>query len=101
MLAAWPLPDGDNPFGNRQAAEGRGSRLAVIALSGLGVALVASTPIMVAAYLGRDAWWAWLVPVFGLAWALMIGGAVVAWVGRTLRGSEAELCERLSPIALN
>ena len=100
ICAPWPLPDGDNPFGNRQGAEGRGGRLAVIALSGLGSALVLSTPIIVAAYAGRAAWWGWLVPVVATIWAVAIGGATLTWVGRRLAGSEPELLEMLSPRAM-
>ena len=100
VLGAWPLSDGDNPFGNRQGAEGRGSKLAIIALSGLGTAFMLSTPIMAYAYIGREAWWGWLVPVVGLVYALTIGAAVLHWVGRRLAGAEPELVEQLSPIAM-
>jgi hypothetical protein len=100
ICAPWPLSDGDNPFGNRQGAEGRGGRLAAIALSGLGSALILSTPIIVAAYAGRDAWWGWLVPGAAMIWATAIGGATLAWVGRRLAGSEPELLEVLSPRAM-
>jgi ABC-2 type transport system permease protein len=100
ILAPWPLSDGDNPFGNRQGAEGRGGRLAATALSGLGAALVLSTPIIVAAYAGREAWWGWLVPLVATAWAVAIGAATLRWVGRRLAGSEPELLELLSPRAM-
>ena len=94
------MSDGDNPFGNRQGAEGRGGRLAAIALSGLGSALVLSAPIILAAYAGRDAWWGWLVPAVATIWAVAIGGATLAWVGRRLAGAEPELLEILSPRAM-
>jgi ABC-2 type transport system permease protein len=101
VLAPWPLPDGDNPFGNRQAAEGRGGRLATVALSGLGVAIVAVTPLLVAAWILLESPWVWTVPVIGIAWAAVLGGAVLRWVGNHLAGNEPELVERLSPIAVN
>jgi ABC-2 type transport system permease protein len=101
ILAPWPLPDGDNPFGNRQAAEGRGARLAVIALSALGAVLVLATPIILGAYLGRDHWWGWLFPVVGLVWSGAAYALVIRWLGRHLRGREPELLEVLSPLAVN
>lgn len=101
LLAPWPLPDGDNPFGNRQAAEGRGGRLAAIALSGLACAVVAATPLLVAAYIGLGESWVWLVPAVGMVWALGVGWAVLRWVGNHLDANRIELVERLSPIALN
>lgn len=101
LLAPWPLPDGDNPFGNRQAAEGRGGRLAAIALSGLACAVLAATPLLIAAYLGLGEAWVWLVPAVGMAWALAIGWLVLRWVGIHLEANRIDLVERLSPIALN
>ena len=101
ILAPWPLPDDDNPFGNRQAAEGRGGRLAAIALSGLGVAILAASPILIAAYAGLDQPWVWGVPVVGLVWAVLLGAVVLRWVGRHLAIHSVELVERLSPIAVN
>ena len=95
------LVDGDNPFGNRQAAEGRGGRLAAIALSGLACAVVAATPLLVAAYVGLGEGWVWAVPAIGMVWALAIGWAVLRWVGVHLDANRIELVERLSPIALN
>lgn len=101
VSAPWPLPDGDNPFGNRQAAEGRGAKLAITALSGLASALVLSGPIVGAAWIGRDAAWVWFVPVAGLAWAGLLVAAVVTWVGQNVAGREPELLEQLSPLAVN
>lgn len=101
ILAPWPLPDGDNPFGNRQASEGRGSKLAVTALSGLFGGIIASSPIMLAAFVGRDAGWVWWVPALGMLWAGAIAGAVVYWLGNNLAGREPELVEVLSPLAVN
>ena len=101
ILGAWPLSDGDNPFGTRQGAEGRGSRLAIIALSGLGSGALLSLPIIGTAYGARDLAWRWLVPLGGLVWALVIFAAVLGWVGRRLAGNEPELVEQLSPIAMN
>ncbi len=100
ICAPWPLSDGDNPFGNRQGAEGRGGRLATIALSGLAAALVLATPIIAAAHAGRGEWWAWLVPVIASAWAVVIGAATLGWAGRRLDGREPELLEQLSPRAM-
>lgn len=100
ILAPWPLSDGDNPFGNRQAAEGRGGRLAAVALSGLASGMVLSAPLLLAAYIGRHSWWAWLVPIVGLLWSALHAALVLRWVGRTLAGQEPELLERLSPIAV-
>ncbi len=101
LLAPWPLPDGDNPFGNRQAAEGRGGRLAAIALSGLACSLLAATPMLIAAAIGLDTGWIWLVPAVGLVWAVAVGWLVLRWVERHLADHAIELVERLSPIALN
>ena len=101
LLAPWPLPDGDNPFGNRQAAEGRGGRLAATALSGLACAVVAATPLLIAAYVGIDQRWVWFVPAVGMVWALAVGWAVLRWVGHHLDANRIDLVERLSPIALN
>ena len=66
----------------------------------LGSALVLSAPIILAAYAGRDAWWGWLVPALATIWAVAIGGATLAWVGRRLAGAEPELLEILSPRAM-
>ena len=44
-LAPAALPDWDNPFGNRQSNEGRGIRLAIIALVGMVTIVVLSLPI--------------------------------------------------------
>ena len=44
-LAPAPLPDWDNPFGNRQSNEGRGLRLVIIALVGMVSVTVLSAPI--------------------------------------------------------
>lgn len=101
VLAPWPVPDGDNPFGNRQAADGRGGRLARIALSGLGMALLASTPLLVATFVLLPDAGVWLVPVVGLVYAVGVYAAVMRWVGRQLDGSEPEFVELLSPLALN
>ena len=101
LLAPWPLPDGDNPFGNRQAAEGRGGRLAAIALSGLACAVLAATPMLVAAAVGLDTGWIWLVPALGMVWAVLVGWLVLRWVERHLAANAIDLVERLSPIALN
>ena len=100
VLGAWPLSDGDNPFGNKQSAEGQGARLATIALSGLGVSLVLSLPLILAAYLGRDQWWGWATPGVGLVGAAAVYALVVEWVGRRLDGHEPELVEQLSPVAV-
>ena len=91
ILGAWPLSDGDNPFGNKQSAEGQGSRLAIIALSGLGVSLVLSLPMILIAYIDRDTWWGWATPAAGTALALATGALVISWVGRRLSGAEPEL----------
>ncbi len=101
LLAPWPVPDGDNPFGNRQAADGRGGRLARVALSGLGVALLASTPLLVATLvlLGDSA--VWFVPLFGMMYAASCYALVLRWLGHRLSGTEPELVETLSPLALN
>ncbi len=101
VLAGWPVPDGDNPFANRQAAHGRQARLALVGLGGMfGTGLLAA-PVVAFAYLGREASWAPLVPAAATLVTLATGGAVLAWAGRRLGGSEPELLERLSPIALN
>ena len=100
ILGPWPLSDGDNPFGNKQASEGQGSRLAIIALSGLGVSLVISLPMILIAYVGRDQWWGWATPVIGTAVAVAVGALVIGWVGRRLGGAEPELVQELSPIAV-
>jgi ABC-2 type transport system permease protein len=101
ILAPWPLPDGDNPFGNRQGAEGRGARLAAVALGGLGSVLVGAAPLILTAWLARDRPWVWLVPVVATAAATAVYAGVVLWLGRRLRGREPELLEVLSPRAVN
>lgn len=100
ILGAWPLSDGDNPFGNRQAAEGRGGRLAAIALSGLAASLVVSLPLVLVTYVGRDQWWGWAMPAVGMVVAAAICGVALDWAGRRLDGNEPELVEQLSPVAL-
>jgi len=100
IVAPWPLSDGDNPFGNRQGAEGRGGRLAAVALSGLGSALVLSAPIIVAAHVALGSWWAWLVPLIALLWACSLAAATLRWVGTRLAGHEPDLVEILSPRAM-
>lgn len=98
VLAPWPLPDGDNPFGNRQA-DGRGPRLILVAMSGLFTVAMLSAPMLVVSYVTRDSGWVWLVPFGGLGFALVVGAVVVWWVGRRLRGREPDLVELLSPLA--
>jgi ABC-2 type transport system permease protein len=101
LVAPFPLPDGDNPFGNRQASEGRGIRIAMIALGGLLSIVVVSSPVVVAAFLGRDSAAGWIAAGAGVLWALLIDVAVIRWVGRYLHGREPELLSLLSPLAVN
>jgi ABC-2 type transport system permease protein len=101
LKVAWPLPDGDNPFANRQATSGRQARLAVIGLSGVFGSGIVSAPIIVAAYVWRESSWGFLVPAIGTAAALAFGAAVLAWASRRLDGSEPEYLELLSPLAMN
>jgi ABC-2 type transport system permease protein len=101
LIAPFPLPDGDNPFGNRQASEGRGIRIAAIAFGGLGSILVLSSPIVAFAYLGRDSAAGWVAAGAGLLWAFAIAAVVVRWVGNYLNGREPELLSLLSPLAVN
>lgn len=101
LVAGWPLPDGDNPFGNRQASDGRGARLALIGLGGLFSIVLLASPVIGSAWVLRDEASVWLVPVVGLGWAALIGAGVLRWAGRRLRGNEPELLARLAPLALH
>lgn len=100
-LAPAPLPDWDNPFGNRQANEGRGLRLVVIAVVGMVVVSLLSAPILVAAFRSLEFWWRWLVPVAALGYAIVPFSLAALWVGRYLRGKEPDLIETLAPRAMN
>jgi ABC-2 type transport system permease protein len=100
-IAPAALPDWDNPFGNRQSNEGRGLRLAAIAIVGIGVILVLSAPIFVLLFSVYESWLAWLVPIAGLAYAAIPFGLATLWVGRYLRGREPHLIATLAPRAMN
>jgi ABC-2 type transport system permease protein len=101
IIAGWPLPDGDNPFGNRQASDGRGGRLAAVALGGLITIVGLASPIVGAAYVLRDGAGTWVAVAVGLLWAVGIDLAVVRWTERRLRCREPELLSHLAPLALN
>lgn len=100
-LSPAPLPDFDNPFGNRQANESRGSRIVVIGITGLVAVTLLSIPVFVIAFSVLDRWYLWLSPLLGLAYAVAIFLLAARWSGRRLRGREPELIERLAPRALN
>lgn len=100
-LAPAALPDWDNPFGNRQSNEGRGLRLAVIAVVGMVVVFVLSAPIFIAVFRSFDHWWLWLLPFASLAYALVPFALVSTWAGRHLAGREPDLVELLAPRAMN
>ena len=101
IVSPYPLPDGDNPFGNRQASEGRGLKIAITAFSGLFAIMTAAGPVVLGAYLGRNSAAGWIAAGAGLAWAVLLDVLVVRWVTRRLRGSEPELLSILAPLAVN
>jgi len=92
-LSPAPLPDFDNPFGNRQANESRGSRIVVIGLSGLVVVTLLSIPVFMISFSVLAQWYVWLTPLAGLAYTV----AVFLLAAQR----EPELIERLAPRALN
>ena len=100
-LAPAALPDWDNPFGNRQANEGRGLRLIIIAIVGMVVIAALSAPIFIVVFNSFDHWWLWLSPLAALAYAALPFWLASLWVGRYLRGKEPHLIETLAPRALN
>jgi len=100
-LAPAALPDWDNPFGNRQSNEGRGLRLAVIAIAGMVSVSVLSAPIFVIVFRSFNQWWMWLVPLGALAYAAVPFGLVSIWAGRYLHGREPDLIEIIAPRAMN
>jgi ABC-2 type transport system permease protein len=99
-VAAFPIADGDNPFGNRQAMQGRGMRLVLSSLAGLAAVVVLSAPVVLAVYLGRNAWWGWMSVAGGLVWGMGLYALALRWVGRKVTGSEPELLATLAPRAL-
>jgi ABC-2 type transport system permease protein len=99
-VAAFPISDGDNPFGNRQAMQGRGIRLVVAALVGLSAIGLLTMPVVIAAYLGRHEWWGWLSIGLGTLYALGVAALVLRWATRRLRGREPEFIALLAPRAL-
>lgn len=101
VVSPAPLPDWDNPFGNRQGNESRSTRIAVIAISGMVTIIVLSAPIFVATFQVLSSAWLWLMPVAGLAYSVTIFLLVSWWAGSFLRGREPLLIERLAPRALN
>ena len=100
-LAPAALPDWDNPFGNRQSNEGRGIRLAVIAIVGMIVIAVLSMPIFIVVFRSFDSWTLWLLPFLGVAYAAIPFGLATIWVGHYLKGREPHLIATLAPRALN
>jgi len=100
-LAPAPLPDWDNPFGNRQSNEGRGLRLVIIALVGMISVTVLSAPILILIFRSFGNWWLWLLPFAALVYASVPFGLASMWVGRYLRGKEPDLIEILAPRAMN
>jgi len=100
-LAPAALPDWDNPFGNRQSNEGRGLRLAVIAVVGMIVISLLSLPLLIVAVRALNSWTVWLTPLAGLAYVAVPFGLAAMWVGRFLHGREPHLIATLAPRALN
>lgn len=100
-LAPAALPDWDNPFGNRQSNEGRGIRLAVIAVVGMVTVVVLSAPIFIAVFRSFGHGWMWLVPLASLGYALVPFVIASTWAGRHLHGREPDLIELLAPRAMN
>ncbi|MEM7096396.1 MAG: hypothetical protein AAF567_25550 [Actinomycetota bacterium] len=101
VVSPAPLPDWDNPFGNRQGNESRATRVAVIALGGVASAIGLSAPIFIVLFRSLREWYLWLVPLGGLVYAVTLFLLVSLWSGRYLRGREPKLIERLAPRALN
>ena len=96
-----PLPDMDNPFGNRQGNESRGVRLVGIVFAGLFLTMLATLPTLILAVIGLGEWWVWFVPLAGFLQGLGALGVAAWWVGWFLDGREPDLIERLAPRALN
>ena len=96
-----PLPDWDNPFGNRQGNESRSIRLVGIVFTGLFLTMLLSLPTLILAVIGLGEWWVWFVPLVGIAQGSVLLALAVWWVGRFLAGREPDLIERLAPRALN
>lgn len=101
VVSPAPLPDWDNPFGNRQGNESRGTRIAVIALTGMATIIALSAPIFIVVFRSLEAWWLWLTPLAGLVYAGTLFSLVAGWVGIFLSGREPDLIEKLAPRALN
>lgn len=100
-LAPAALPDWDNPFGNRQSNEGRGLRLAVIAVVGIVVITLLSAPIFILVFQHLGSWTQWVTPFIGLAYAAVPFGLAAIWVGRYLDGRAPDLIATLAPRALH
>ena len=101
VVAPAPLPDWDNPFGNRQGNESRSTRIAIIAITGIITIIVLSAPIFIATFRVLSSRWLWLMPLAGLAYSGTVFLLVSWWAGWFLRGREPLLIERLAPRALN
>lgn len=101
VITPAPLPDWDNPFGNRQGNESRGTRIGVIAVAGLVSVAVLSAPIFVALFQSLDHWRLWFTPLIGLSYAIAIFAMVATWAAWFLEDREPHLIETLAPRALN
>lgn len=100
-LAPAPLPDWDNPFGNRAGNDSRGLRLVISVLIGMVLIAVLSTPIFMVVFDSLGNWWMWLLPVGALAYVAIPFSLAALWVGRYLRGKEPDMIEILAPRAMN
>lgn len=104
VVSPAPLPDFDNPFGNRAGNESRGARVVVIAITGLISIVVLSAPIFIVLFkvLNRGPlWMVWLVPIAGLVYSSALLWGASSWADWFVRGREPALMERLAPRAFN
>jgi len=100
-LAPAPLPDWDNPFGNRAGNDSRGLRLVISVLIGIVLISVLSAPILIVVFTSFGTWWMWSTPLLALAYSAIPFALAAMWVGRYLSGKEPDLLAILAPRALN
>lgn len=101
VVSPAPLPDFDNPFGNRMGNESRGARIAVIAVAGMASLVVLSAPIFVMLFRVIGSAAQWLVPPGALLYSATLLWLASTWAANFIRGREPGLMERLAPRAFN
>jgi len=101
VVSPAPLPDLDNPFGNRQSNESRGMRIAVIAVTAMMTIITLSAPIFVLLGWVFASPARWIVPPVSLIYACALLWAASTWAAGHIQGREPKLIERLAPRAFN